>query len=70
MKAMERVTAAGLAQVAQTVATIAATVALLWHCIDGERPERAAFGEAVVAGGLATATPAVQTVLRQILAGR
>ena len=50
--------------------SMAETVALLWHCVDGERPDRAAFGEAVIAAGLANATPAVKTVLTQILAGR
>ncbi|KQN19614.1 hypothetical protein ASE86_12910 [Sphingomonas sp. Leaf33] len=47
-------------------------VALFWHCLR-ERPEaltRDAFGEAVVAGGLAIATPALREVLRQVLAGR
>lgn len=47
-------------------------VALFWHVI-AERPEgltRQAFGEAVVAGGLAKATPALRTVLGQILQGR
>ncbi len=46
------------------------TAALLWHCIEGERPAREAFGEALCAAGLANATPALRTVLTQILAGR
>ncbi|MFZ3482851.1 gene transfer agent family protein [Sphingomonas sp. 3-13AW] len=47
-------------------------VALFWHCLR-ERPEaltREALGEAVVAGGLAAATPPLRQLLAQILAGR
>lgn len=47
-------------------------VALFWHCLR-EMPEgltREAFGEGVAAGGLAAATPALKTLLGQILAGR
>lgn len=47
-------------------------VALFWHCL-AARPAgltREAFGEAVVAGGLAGATPALRVLLGQILAGR
>lgn len=47
-------------------------VALFWHCLY-ERPEgltREAFGDAVAAGGLAAATPALKVLLGQILAGR
>lgn len=47
-------------------------VALFWHCLR-DRPDaltRDAFGEAVVAGGLSAATPALRDVLRQVLAGR
>jgi hypothetical protein len=47
-------------------------VALFWHCLR-EVPEgltREAFGEAVAAGGLAAATPALKVLLGQILAGR
>ncbi|PAL20511.1 gene transfer agent family protein [Sphingopyxis sp. GW247-27LB] len=46
--------------------------ALFWHCVR-ERPEeltREALGEAVVAGGLAAATPALRVLLGQILQGR
>jgi hypothetical protein len=46
--------------------------ALFWHCVEG-RPEaltREAVGEAVVAGGLAAATPALRVLLGQILQGR
>lgn len=50
--------------------SVGETVALLWHCLSGERPERAAFGEAVVGAGLANALPAVRAVLGQVLAGR
>jgi hypothetical protein len=47
-------------------------VALFWHCLC-DRPEgmtRERFGDGVVAGGLAAATPALKTLLAQILAGR
>ena len=45
--------------------------ALLWHCLD-PRPAmtREAFGEALADGGLAAATPALKTLLTQILAGK
>lgn len=46
--------------------------ALFWHCVR-ERPEgltREAIGEAVVAGGLAAATPVLRVLLGQILQGR
>lgn len=67
---VERAAAGGL--------TLSETAALLWWCVDpgpvpgasGGRPERAAFGEALLAGGLAKATPAVRDVLRQVLAGQ
>lgn len=45
---------------------------LFWHCVQ-ERPEaltRDAVGEAVVAEGLASATPALRVLLGQILQGR
>lgn len=45
---------------------------LFWHCVK-ERPEtrtREAVGEAVVAQGLAAATPALRVLLGQILQGR
>jgi tail tube GTA-gp10-like protein len=47
-------------------------VALFWHCLR-ERPAgltREDFGEAVTAGGLAAATPALKMLIGQILAGR
>ncbi|MCW0200023.1 gene transfer agent family protein [Sphingopyxis sp.] len=46
--------------------------ALFWHCVR-DRPDtltREAVGEAVVAGGLAAATPALRVLLGQILQGR
>ena len=47
-------------------------VGLFWHCLvdvpEGMTRER--FGDGVVAGGLAAATPALKTLLAQILAGR
>lgn len=46
-------------------------VALFWHCLV-ERPEgvtRERLGEAVVALGLSGVTPALKTLLRQILSG-
>ncbi|MBX3563114.1 MAG: gene transfer agent family protein [Sphingomonas sp.] len=51
---------------------LAEMVALFWHCLSG-RPEgltREAFGEAVMARGLAAATPALKVLIGQILAGR
>ena len=51
---------------------LAEMAGLFWHCL-AEPPEgmtRAAFGEALAAGGLAAATPALRTLLSQILAGR
>jgi hypothetical protein len=47
-------------------------VALFWHC-RFEAPlelTREAFGEAVAADGLAAATPALKSLLGQILAGQ
>jgi hypothetical protein len=47
-------------------------VALFWHCL-ADTPEgmtRERFGDGVVAGGLAAATPALKALLGQILAGR
>jgi hypothetical protein len=52
--------------------TLAETAGLFWHCVH-ERPAwltREAVGEAVVAGGLAGATPALRVLLGQILGGR
>lgn len=47
-------------------------VALFWHCL-AERPAgmtRERFGEGMVTGGIAAATPALKVLLGQILAGR
>ena len=47
-------------------------VALLWHCL-ADPPAgltREDFAEAVVAGGIAAATPALKSVLSQVLSGR
>jgi hypothetical protein len=60
---IERAAAGGL--------TLAETVALFWHCL-AERPAgltREHFAEGVAAGGLAAATPALKTLVGQILAG-
>jgi hypothetical protein len=44
---------------------------LLWHCLaDPAGLVREDFAEAVVAAGLANATPALRALLAQILAGR
>ncbi|MBX9796092.1 gene transfer agent family protein [Sphingomonas sp.] len=51
---------------------LAELAALFWHCL-AERPEgltRDAFAEGLAAGGLARATPALKSLLEQILAGR
>ena len=47
-------------------------VALFWHCL-ADRPDdltRETFSEAVANVGLAAATPALKTLLGQILGGR
>ncbi len=52
--------------------TLAETVGLFWHCRH-DAPEavtREAIGEAVVANGVAACAPVLNTLLRQILAGR
>jgi hypothetical protein len=50
---------------------LAEMVALFWHCLDGDiQISRQDFAEAVAAAGLAAATPALKTLLGQILAGR
>jgi hypothetical protein len=51
--------------------TLAEMVALFWHCLR-DRPEaltRERFAEGVAAGGLVAATPALKTLVGQILAG-
>ena len=46
-------------------------VALFWHCLVGrEDLTREALGEAIVAQGLSEVTPALKTLLRQILMGQ
>ena len=51
--------------------TLAEMVGLLWHCLDGDPGmDRSQFADAVVAGGLAQASPALRVLLGQILAGR
>jgi hypothetical protein len=51
--------------------TLAELVALLWHCLRDPAPmSRDAFAEAVTAGGIAAATPALKTLIAQILGGR
>ena len=46
-------------------------VALFWHLLDGapDGLTREAFGEALLRAGLAALTPALRTVLTQILRG-
>ncbi len=45
-------------------------VALFWHClVEREGVSREQLGEAVVAVGLSGVTPALKTLLRQILSG-
>lgn len=61
---VERAAAGGL--------SLAELTGLFWHCL-APRPEaltRERLGEALVAGGLAAATPALRTLLTQILQGR
>lgn len=52
--------------------TLGETVGLFWHCRHGapEAVTRDMLGEAVVAQGVATCAPVLNTLLRQILAGR
>ena len=46
-------------------------VALFWHCAAGTaHMTRESFAEAVAAGGLANATPALRVLIGQILQGR
>ena len=61
---VERAAAGGL--------TLAEMAGLMWHCRDGAPAglTREAFSEALVAGGLAAATPALRVLLGQVLAGR
>lgn len=52
--------------------TLAEMAGLLWHCLAGSPVglNRAAFCDALVEAGLATATPVLRVLLSQILAGR
>ncbi len=50
--------------------SLAETAALFWHCRTDAGVAREDTGEAIVAGGLAAATPALRMLLTQILAGR
>lgn len=51
--------------------SLADLVVLFWHClVDREALSREALGEAVLALGLAKATPVLRAVLQQILAGK
>lgn len=51
--------------------TLAELVALLWHCLRDPAPmSREDFAEAVTAGGIAAATPALKMLIAQILGGR
>jgi len=61
---VERAAAGGL--------TLAEMAGLLWHSVVAVPTgmDRARFGEALVAGGLSAATPALRVLLGQILAGR
>lgn len=49
---------------------LAEMVTLFWHCAQTPPLARADFADAVVAGGLANASPALRVLLGQILAGR
>ena len=52
--------------------TLNEMVALFWHCIADRQAglTREAIGDAVIAGGLAAATPVLRAVLAQVLGGR
>lgn len=51
---------------------LAELAALMWHCRVAESCplDREAFAEALAAAGLVAVTPALKTLLRQILQGR
>ncbi|MEP9400389.1 gene transfer agent family protein [Sphingomonas sp. VNH70] len=50
---------------------MAELVALLWHCLRDTPPmSREAFAEGVAAGGLVAVTPALKSLIAQILGGR
>lgn len=51
--------------------TLSEMVGLFWHCLEDETSlTREELGEAVAKAGLAAATPALKTLIGQILAGR
>lgn len=52
--------------------TLTEMVALFWHCLAAppEGLTREALGEAVIAQGLAAATPVLRVLLGQVLSGR
>jgi Phage tail tube protein, GTA-gp10 len=51
--------------------TLSEMVGLMWHCLAPSAAiARADFADAVVAGGLANASPALRGLLGQILAGQ
>jgi hypothetical protein len=49
--------------------TLAELAGLFWHCL-AEPMERSVFADALVAGGLVNAAPALRVLLGQILAGK
>ncbi len=55
---------------AEGTLTLAEMVALFWHCLESrDGVLRSDFGDAVMAEGLAKATPALRVLLGQILRG-
>ncbi len=50
--------------------SLAEMVGLMWHCLAAPVMTRDEFAEAVVAAGLANASPALRVLLGQILAGQ
>ena len=61
-----------VARAAEGQLALAEMVALFWHCRHAapDALTRELLGEAVVAAGLAAATPVLKVLLRQVLAGR
>lgn len=50
---------------------LAEMAALFWHCLDSrDGLDRDSFGEALAKAGMARITPALRSLLGQILAGR
>jgi hypothetical protein len=49
---------------------LAEMVALFWHCLQDADASREAFSENIAQAGLAAMTPALKTLLGQILSGR